>query len=193
VVTCTGGMVAAGGSRIITIVVKAPLAHGITITDLATADPDNDIPESNEGNNASFTDTTVTSQIDLTVTNSAPGSSSQNSTYDYTVTVTNTGTSPANNVELHDTLPVGVIVLNVQVSTGDETWGCQTQQNPVNVVDCVGNLTGSGGANNSVVITINVFVSATGETLTSTAVVDPNNTIVESNEANNSDLVETTV
>ena len=40
---------------------------------------------------------------------------------------------------MHDPLPVGLIPLAVDTGT-DNNWACQVLENPINVVDCVGDL-----------------------------------------------------
>jgi uncharacterized repeat protein (TIGR01451 family) len=189
VVDCTGGALVGGGVATITIVAKAPNASGVTLIDQAFVDPNNTIPEADETNNFASTTTTVTSPIDLTIKQSGPDSATQSSEADYTLTATDNCTvggtvtaadCVAPNVAIHDPLPVGLIVLNV--TSSDPQFACQVQQNPVNVVDCLGTL---DSTKNSVTITIHVFMTLASGSYTNVACVDPNNTIVESDETNN--------
>src|SRR5262249_56008139 len=86
-------------------------------------------------------------------------------------------------VRMHDRLPVGLIPLAVDAGTGNN-WACQILQNPINVVDCLGDLPPK--ADNKVTIKITVFVTAeNGRVLDNVACVDPANTIAESNENDN--------
>jgi uncharacterized repeat protein (TIGR01451 family) len=102
----------------------------------------------------------------------------------YTIKVTNNtisgGGQITKNVKMHDPMPVGLIPLAVDAGTGNN-WACQIEQNPINVVDCVGDL----GPGESVTITVNVFITADGQTLDNVACVDPDNLIAESNELDN--------
>src|SRR6185295_18788554 len=109
-------------------------------------DPDNAIPEGNELNNTDTESTTVESVINLKIEKNGPTQSSQNQVTPYTITVTNvpkgamaTQRETAFNVQMHDPLPVGLIPLAVDTGTGNN-WQCQVAENPINVVDCVGDL-----------------------------------------------------
>jgi uncharacterized repeat protein (TIGR01451 family) len=95
------------------------------------------------------------------------------------------------NVQVHDPLPVGMIVLNATV-TPSNMAACQVQQNPVNVVDCTIPVLQSGNAN-QVTIDVQVFITAQSGTLSNEACVDPSNTVAEYNESNNCSTVPTTV
>lgn len=181
-VECSGGYILTGGvgnARTITIVVKAPLADNLTITNQVLVDPLNAIPEASEVNNTATKQTLVESNVDLTVT--APqGSVAQGSSGDITATVTATGSAGANGVVVVFNLPVGIIVQNTQAHAG---WSCQTFENPVNQVVCTGDLDASEVAT----FTFNVYKAADGGT-DSSAIVDPDNAIVEDEEGNNTDL-----
>jgi uncharacterized repeat protein (TIGR01451 family) len=83
-----------------------------------------------------------------------------------------------------------MIIENSINYTPANAWQCQAQQNPVNVVDCVGDL----GANSNVTINIPVFITATdGSTLNNQACVDPKNVIVEYDETDNCSTKSTTI
>ena len=186
VVNCTGATVG-GLPRTITIVVKAPQELHDALHPLhneAAVDPDNTIPEGNESNNTSSADVTVSSLINLTVSKSGPTTASQSDVTDYTIKVKNNKTGPgqvATGVVMIDPLPVGLIPLATDLGTGNN-WACSIDQNPINQVTCIGDL----GPDEEVTIKITVFITAeNGRTLDNVACVDPNNTIVESNELDN--------
>jgi uncharacterized repeat protein (TIGR01451 family) len=193
VVTCTGatldgsaGLAGVPTSRQITIVVKAPNEQISGLTNVVRIDPDNAIPESNETNNSASAATDVVSDINLVIQKSGPKEAHQNDSTQYVLTVSNKGTAPAKGVLVTDPLPVGLIPLgSVQADPGN--FACQVLENPVNIVSCVGDLNGAGDPNgfDTVTITIPVFITADGGTLDNQACVDPNNTIVESNENDN--------
>jgi uncharacterized repeat protein (TIGR01451 family) len=76
---------------------------------------------------------------------------------------------------MHDPLPVGVIPLAVDAGTGNK-WACQILENPINVVDCIGDL----NPDQEVTITITVFITAeNNRSLDNEACVDPDDDIEE--------------
>src|SRR5262249_47484338 len=193
VVNCAGATILGGGvgnAGTIAIAATAPnfLVPAPGLHNTAVVDPDNTIPEGDEFNNTDSADTVVSSVINLTITKEGPTSASQSDVTDYTIVVTN---EPVNSpdgqvafgVRMHDPLPVGLIPLDVDAGSGNN-WACQILQNPINVVDCLGDLPPK--ADNKVTIKITVFVTAeNGRVLDNVACVDPANTIAESNENDN--------
>ena len=189
---CTGGTINHFSSASITITATAPQQTNQTLLDQATVNPSQAIAESDYSNNTATVSNTVNSQIDLSVSYSISGSPSQNSSYDYTGSVTNNapsggsgetaGLGPIAPVQVHITLPVGVIIEAVTApSSGAGTWSCQTQQNPVNVVDCTGTNMPTGQTEN---FDITVFdTTSASVTNQSTMTANPNGTIVESDSA----------
>lgn len=195
VVTCGGGSIPGGGSRVITIVATSPRQSDVTLvdnqvsmTDSAHVDPDNAIAEGDETNNGASTTITVLARVDLTVTNdgsscatnpSKPGGCS------WSFGVTNNGPDAVSNVVVRTDLPAGATPLDVQAPDG---WSCQITSNPINQITCTnggGTLAGSGpGASAQFVVHVQVSAS-NGDSLRGSTVVDPQNTIVETNEANN--------
>jgi hypothetical protein len=74
------------------------------------------------------------------------------------------------------------VIIEAVTPSGTGSWSCQTQQNPVNVVDCVGtNLTAGGSANFDINVFDTTSASLSGQ---STMTVNPNGTIVESDQSN---------
>ncbi len=206
-IDCTGGVLDGSAdllstvptSRDIQVVLKAPVVTGVTIQNQASIDPANTIPESNELNNTATQGTLVQSQINLKVTKTGPTTATQSQTATYDITVTNDGTDPALGVQVHDPLPVGMIPLAAYTDSPDQNnFACQVQQNPVNVVDCLGDLDGTvdhlATLTNTVVIHVQVFITATdGTKLDNEACVDPSNKILESNELDNCSTASTVV
>jgi len=190
VVTCIGGTLDGsldliGGvptERVILISVMPPQQHGLVITNQAFVDPANAIAESNETNNYAVDTSLVISPFDVSLTKEGPTTAHQNNNEDYTITVTNNGAA-VNDVLVEDALPTGLIVLGVTATPANFT--CQVFENPVNVVRCVGDMGATGSDTATVTITVTVFVTADGGTLDNEACVDPDNAIVESDEANN--------
>ena len=203
VVTCTGGTLdgtanlipddpATGGinedvpaTRTISIVVRAPEADNITITNQAFIDPTNAIAESNETNNQASENTNIESPYNLTLEKEGPNQASQNSEEDYVITVTNEGDA-VNDVVVIDALPVGLIPLSI---TAGGNFICDLTENPVNGVRCVGDL--AAGA--EVEIMIHVFITQDGGTIDNEACVDPDNEVIESDEGDNCDTKSTPV
>jgi uncharacterized repeat protein (TIGR01451 family) len=179
-------------TRTITIKVKAPshLVPAKGLINQAIVDPDNTIHEGDETNNTDSAVITVASVINLKVTKTGPTESDQSQTSQYTITVSNVkpDNAPAGQdalgVELVDPLPVGLIPLAVNTgSSPTNNWQCQISENPINLVNCVGDLPAGG---DPVVITVDVFMTAEGgRSLDNEACVDPNNKIVEFNENDN--------
>jgi uncharacterized repeat protein (TIGR01451 family) len=191
VINCTNGTIAGGGSATITIVVTVNNNAPAMITNTATVDPDGAIVETNEADNTATATTTVTANVDLTITKTdsadpvAPGQ-----VFTYTITASNTGTGNAANVLLVDNLPVGVTVLNIDVTSFGNT--CATFGNPINQVRCTLDLT--AGDTDTIIITVRVNSDvANGTTLVNTGLIDPDNTIRETNEGNNNVNIATTV
>lgn len=192
-ITCSGATILGGGvgnARTIGIVAKAPnyLVPAPGLHNTAAVDPDNTIPEGDEFNNTSSADTVVSSVVNLTITKEGPTSASQSDVTDYTIVVTNEPVGSPDGqvafaVRMHDPLPVGLIPLAVDAGSGNN-WACQILQNPINVIDCLGDLPPK--AENKVTVKITVFVTAeNGRSLDNIACVDPDNTIAESNETDN--------
>ncbi len=192
VVTCSGATLLGGGlasARFISISATAPdLVVGAPgVHNVAEVDPDNDIPEGNEFNNSSSADVIVASNINLKITKSGPTVATQSNVTDYTLKVTNEAVigsgQLATGVLVLDPLPVGLIPLAVDAGTGNN-WNCQVAENPINLVQCVGDLAAGDAA--AVTIKITVFITAeSGRSLDNVACVDPNDTITESNELDN--------
>jgi uncharacterized repeat protein (TIGR01451 family) len=195
-VTCAGGSIEGGGSWTVTIrgIVTAP--NGTTINNTATVSFNK---SSQNFTNASTATTLVsggtgTPLPDLTIAKTGPASVAASSPIAYTLTVNNLGTANANDIKVVDTLPLGLS--NVSFST-TSLFAC-TKNEPalphppaVVTVTCTGGRV-NAGANGTV--TINATAPATSGSITNTASVDPDNTIAESNELNNtSSLVNTQV
>lgn len=207
IIDCTGGVLDGSANllptvptyRDIQVVLKAPVVTGVTIQNQAQIDPANTTPESNELNNTATQQTTVQSRINLKVEKTGPTTATQSQTATYDITVTNEGADPALGVAVHDPLPVGMIPLSAYTDSPDQNnFACQVQQNPVNVVDCLGDLDGTGDKlatlTNKVVIHVQVFITATdGTKLDNEACADPANAILEYNELDNCSTASTIV
>jgi uncharacterized repeat protein (TIGR01451 family)/fimbrial isopeptide formation D2 family protein len=220
VVTCSGGSlsgtvnVLAGGAptfRTIVVRVFAPDEPG-TYSNLAFVDPNNTIPEGNEFNNQASLDTTVKNggagpYVDLAVVKTrtipdpatdasvAPGGGIQ-----YQLHVTNGGAADAFNVAVRDALPQHVTFHNARdaVPTSAGAFTCAVNSG---VLDCTGGTITAGGSRD---ILVNVIVDSTIDgaaqdpadvhiLITNQAIVDPNNTIPEGDETNNTSSVDTTI
>jgi uncharacterized repeat protein (TIGR01451 family) len=183
VVTCDGGtldgsldqVAGTDATATITIFVKAPLVHDYTYSLQTKVDPTNAIAESNEANNSLSKDVTVKSKVDLTVTVD-DASAAQGTEGDWTFQVNKTGSDPVNNVKVVFNLGVGAILLDASAPAG---WSCQVFENPVNQAVCVGTADSSAAD-----FTVHYYRTS-DNAVHSTAVVDPDNTIVETNENNN--------
>ncbi|MDI9635974.1 CARDB domain-containing protein [Geitlerinema splendidum] len=105
-------------------------------------------------------------------------------TLTYTLTVRNQGNASASGIVVRDTLPPGFNVTNI--AGGGGFTGTQQGQ----VVTFTGGTLAVGA---SATLTITGTAPATAGSITNTAVVDPDNLIPESNEANNTVSITTTV
>ncbi len=181
-IDCIGATINPGAPRFITIQATAP-NQNIVLTNQAVVDPNNTVPEGDELNNSATFSTTVQSVINLKIEKTGKTSSSQSEVTDYKITITNvpSGTgATAFGVHMHDPLPVGLIPLAVDTGT-DNNWACQVLENPINVVDCVGDLPPT----TPVTITITVFMTAeSGRSLDNEACVDPDDLIAEYDPGN---------
>ena len=125
-----------------------------------------------------FAPIAAVAQPDLTVSVSAPASAMVGTNFDYTITASNTGAADAALVAVDFTVPAG---LNVQSTAGTGFT--------INTVGQVVHFTGgaiNAGANATLTVTVQTAVGATYTAPAGAAVIDPSNTITESNEANNS-------
>jgi subtilase family serine protease len=186
-VTCSNGgsTLAAGAIAQFGVHVVVAANSGATISGSTFVDPDNTVVETDESDNISTTQITVYANIDLSVTNSGAdcaGKSGDLNGCTWQASVTNSGITAATGVVVRTDFPVGVIPLDVQAPTG---WACQITENPINQVTCTtgsGSLAGGATAN----FGLHAYVTAnTGDTISSTSIVDPDNTIVEKDESNN--------
>lgn len=207
VIECTGGTLdgsnnetpAAGDNqRLIKIDVFAPTQPG-GYTNQALIDPDQAIAENDETNNSDATTTSVSltgggNYIDLKVNEltTSDADPSPNEEYTYTIKAENTGTDVAFNVGVRDVLPTGTTFVS---ATGTGNFTC-TQSD--GVVDCVGTLDGSlNQAPNSApieTITVKLRAPKLHDVLYGNQVrIDAGNTVPESDETNNTKLLDVTV
>ena len=180
-VTCNGGSLAGGATWTVTVrgVVTAP--DGTTINNTATITGTRSAQ--NFTTNASVQTlvqggTGGGSLPDLTINKTGPTSVVAGAPFDYVLTVNNIGTVATSNVVVSDTLPAGVALTSV---TTTSLFVCNPTSGTNVTVRCSG---GSVNAGQNATITLHVTAPATGP-LTNTASVDPDNTLTESNELNN--------
>ena len=162
-VTCTLGMVAAGGSAdvVITVAVLSDAAAG-TITNTASVSSATSDPVA--GNDSTSEDTTVATSANLSVVKvDSADPVNAGSGFSYTVTVANAGPSDAQTVVLTDVLPVEVSFVSATPDQGScsESGG---------TVTCTLGMVAAGGSAD-VVITVTVLSDAAAGTITNTASV----------------------
>lgn len=189
-VTCRIRSLNAGGTLTVTITGKVIAPAGTVLINTATATAN----VKNTGVTASATEqTTVRPAVDLGVTKSgAPDpvcASSWPSTnpadvctggLTYTITVGNSGIRPADGVLVRDALPVGTIY-DSYANVGTADFLCALM--PGNVLECT-NPTIAPAATET--FTFTVVAPPTTGPLSNTVSVDPDNTIFEADETNNS-------
>lgn len=198
-VTCIGGTLdgAAGpdetpspSTRTIVIQVFAPTAID-TYHNTAMVDPDNAVAENDETNNTDQTDTDVRrsgggTYQDLTVDSVTPSTTTPQpgETYSYDVKVRNTGTNPAFNIKLANTLDAGPTFVG---ATAGNNFTCAVTDS---TVTCTGGvLDGSlnlDAADDNATIKLTVKAPQVDQfQYDLRSVIDPDNAIAESDEANN--------
>jgi uncharacterized repeat protein (TIGR01451 family) len=195
-VTCSAGSIEGGGTWVVTIRGIVTASSGTTLNNTATIS----FNKSAQNFTSTSTSTTLvsgggggTELADLSVDKTGPTVVPVSSPMTYTLVVNNTGAANATNVKVVDTLPPGLS--NVTTST-TSLFACTNDEAVVVppapiTVTCAGGLV-NAGANGS--ITINATSPAAASIITNTASVDPDNTVAEKNELNNtSSLVNTTV
>jgi uncharacterized repeat protein (TIGR01451 family) len=207
-----------GTHRDIKVTIFAPDVPG-TYTNHATVDPDNVVPEGNEFDNDSAVDTTVTvgganGFADLQVSKTGPASVLPGATITYDLTVTNTGTNPAFNVKLRDDLPDHTTFVSAVDTTSENAGAFSCSVVGASILCTGGTLDGTTDVIPAVpgpdvpatrTIQIKVLAPASISQFVSDqsnisldifnrAIVDPDNTVPESNETNNtSQNVKTTI
>ncbi len=177
----------AGSSITYTVIatVAPNAADGTIITNTAIISPPSGVNDPNLGNNTGPDTTTVNALPDLTITKTdTPDPVLTGGTLNYTLTVKNDGGKAATGIVVKDTLPSGFTFDSTSVTNGftaNESGGIVTFSN------------GSLTAGQSATLTITGTAPETAGLITNTAVVDPDNTIAESNENNNTASTNTTV
>ncbi|MEH2439326.1 CARDB domain-containing protein [Nostoc sp.] len=118
------------------------------------------------------------SQPDLTISQAdSPDPVIVGNPLTYTLTVSNSGTANANGISVEYTLPSGIIFNGTTVANGfiaSQSGGVVTFSG------------GSINAGSTASLTVSVTPNSAGTLASGTAIVDPNNTIAESDETNNS-------
>ncbi|MBI2705790.1 MAG: DUF11 domain-containing protein, partial [Actinobacteria bacterium] len=178
VVTCSVPGMTPQQVMTITITGAVTAAAGATITNTAT------VTGTINGAGVNNSSTAVTQvaggagPADLVVTKSGPQTVTAGQQFVYTLTVSNLGGTLANGVRVEDTLPAGV---QLQSAIGDSGFQCLARVQPPQAV-CTGGSIAAGG---SATLTLTVLAPNAVGTITNTAVVDPLNTIPETNDGNN--------
>jgi hypothetical protein len=195
--TCTGLVL--GVSDVATVKVRATASSSTpgTISASGTADPNHKITESNESNNAAASKVTVFRLADLKATiQSGPTIVKGGADVQFKVLVQNLGGSTSH-IDLDFRTTSGLVYDSVSfVNNVTHGFKCDLH-NPAfgtNYVSCSGGSLGEPNVNpandESVTLLIGATVKDRGLTSkdrTVTVKVDPNHTISESNESNNSD------
>lgn len=222
-VTCVGGVLdgtsntlgaSVPTSRQIQIRAFMPDIPG-TYTNRSVVDPTNAIPEGNEFNDQSDIDTVVANGganpfIDLQVDKTQEAVADQDGTADpivvdtgqgirYHLIVKNVGEADAFNVVVRDVIPAGATFFSaVDAAPGTGAFTCALSSPNI---DCTGGTLTAGGTRDILV----TLIAPTGldkiatdpgdirQTIRNLAFVDPLNAIGEGDEANNNDVVVTSV
>ena len=190
VVNCVGGEIVSQATATITVKAFAPDTPG-TYTNQAIVDPDNDIPEGNEFDNQANAVTNVVNNgegdfYDLSITKEQTDPdpavpTARNAEVTYSIKFKNDGSDPVNVVTIRDMLPAGSRYIEAKDASGANQFLCTHSGG---IINCVGGeLAGGGG---SAEITVRMFAPDTPGSYTNQALVDPDNTVPEGDELNNS-------
>jgi uncharacterized repeat protein (TIGR01451 family) len=215
-ITCTGGTLdgsdgqtalAGDTTRTIHVSLFASSQPG-TYTNTATVDPANTIPEADETNNSATAVTTVAltgggDYIDFKINSrqTSPGTDGTavvpHGLLEYSLDVTNAGTAVAFNVKVRDVLPTGSQFRSA-TDTGPTTGNFNCSESGGTVTCVGGTLDGAAGPDETPspstrTIVIQVFAPTAIDTYHNTAMVDPDNTVAENDETNNTDQTDTDV
>jgi uncharacterized repeat protein (TIGR01451 family) len=186
----TGGSINAGGNATLTLEVT-PNNAGVLTSGSAIVDPNNSIIESNESNNNAVgvsTNVNAAPQPNLTISVSdSPDPVTVGNNLTYTLTVNNNGTGNASGVDVNFTLPTGLSVVGTPGVSNSFTY--------TGTIGGVAKFTGGSiNAGSNAILTLQVTPNNAGVLTSGIAIVDPNNSIIESNESdNNAAAITTTV
>jgi hypothetical protein len=195
VVSCTGGSLESGASASIAVRVSAPLGAG-SFASTASIDPTNSIVERDDQNNTATT-TIVVPQPDLVMRVVTSDTTVEDgATYKHYLRVENAGPgAEASGVSIRYAMPPGVQWWSYH--DGETSWLYGTQyaagftcSRSGDVITCSGGRIASGATGS---VALSIGAPATHGQITSTATVDPSDTIAERNETNNLASVTTTV
>lgn len=180
VVTFSGGSIAAGASRTLTVTVSAAVAGTYTApVGAVVIDPAAAITEGNESNNSSPTaaSTVVANAPDLSVAASAPAQTVVAAPFVYTITAANLSAVDTTGVSVQFTLPPGLAFVSASGAgfTADESGGV--------VSFTGGSLT--AGATAALSVTVTAATAGAYTAAIGAAVIDPLNAVEEGDEANN--------
>ncbi|HUQ87270.1 MAG TPA: CARDB domain-containing protein [Vicinamibacterales bacterium] len=196
IIDCVNGQIAGGGgTALITLKMFAPDTPGEYINQV-NVDPNNAIPEGDEFNNQATETTTVTNGgtgafNDLHIEKDGPASVRPKGAITYSLKVWNTGTNAALSVAVRDVLPAGEVFVSA-ADAGVGPGAPFTCSQASGVVNCTGGTLNPGVAA-ARFITIQVTAPNAQLTLTNQAFIDPDNTIPEGDEDNNTDTKDTIV
>lgn len=177
-VRCTVGTIEGGGSWIVTLTGVVTAASGTTLNNTAS------VTAMRAGRSFTAVDTATTlvqsgggaALPDLTLSVAGPSSVPTSTPMTYTLTVANIGAAGAAGVTVVDTLPEGLTAVS---AAGTSLFTCDVDGR---TVTCTGGAV-NGGSNAT--ITIDATSPADAGTLTTTAVVDPDDVVPEIDELNN--------
>jgi uncharacterized repeat protein (TIGR01451 family) len=176
-VSCGLGTIAVSANKSVTITARTTGASSSVSNTVSVSTPDFEI--STENNNSTATITVFSADLSLMFGGPPPATITPDSPMSYLLLLDNSGNVPADNTVVTDTLPPGMDFISTD-------RGCSFDS-ASRVVTCpLGSFSPGGLA-----ITINVFVRATGGTLTNTAMAST--TTPESNVTNNSAIAVTNV
>jgi len=185
VVTFSGGSLVQGATTTLKIQATPTLIPSSSaLTNTVIVDPNGLIGEFDETNNTATATTTVIAP-DLTITKTdTPDPVSVGQTLSYVIRASNSGNANATGVVVQDTLPTGLTNITFVPANGF------TGSSSGSVVTFSGGTLATGASADFV---ITGTLGSGSNSIVNNVVIDPNNTVLESNEANNNAQATTTV
>ncbi|MEK7799520.1 MAG: hypothetical protein AAB297_06800, partial [Acidobacteriota bacterium] len=159
IVTWNIGNVAAGasGSVQLEVQVASPLANGTLITNATYSIDSNETPVSAGPPVANTVSSSASLSAAKVFTDNNGGALQPGDLVTYTITVTNSGNADATGVSLSDAIPANATLVAGSL-TSDDPSDVRVEGNPLTVA--IGTLTGTGGADNDVVVTFQVLLAS---------------------------------
>jgi uncharacterized repeat protein (TIGR01451 family) len=189
-VACTQGLMPAGATATLTIVVAVPanVPDGAKLTDVGAvvSDP---TPDPNTANNVVSSTSVAVAEADVGVTKTGPTSITAGQNATYTISVSNAGPSDSQGVTVTDFLPAGTTLVSSTQATGAAPFSCTSPA--AGVVSCDAATLAAKDSATIIVVAAVPASTPDGTTLTNTVIAS--STTSDTNPANNAFSINTAV